>query len=130
MANTTSATVIDFFESMFADRHEMPESLELMWLRKAVARYSLEIEPITFNENAKQFDSELDDYVIESLARIMLQYYQERQVSLVNKKVSIVGKDLSIDGANGQKTAERNHLEHIKNQTQIFLEHQKPPAYN
>ena len=33
MANTTAQEVIDFFESSFADKHVLPDSLELVWLR-------------------------------------------------------------------------------------------------
>ena len=130
MASTNGDTVIEFFESMFADKHVLPKSLERMWLRKAIARYTLELNPLEYDEDTDTFTDNLSDYVIESLARIMYQYYQERQVSLVNKTVSIVGKDLSIDGANGRKNAERYHLEHIKKETQEFIEHQKPTAYN
>lgn len=130
MATTTGATVIEFFESVFADKHILPESLERMWLRKAIARYTLELNPLNYDVDTDTFTDDLSDYVIESLARIMYQYYQEREVSLVNKTVSIVGKDLSIDGANGRKNAERYHLEHVKKEAQEFIEHQKPPAYN
>ena len=59
----------------------------------------------------------------------MMQSYQERQVSLVNKRVSITGKDLGIDGSNGTKTAERNHLEYISEKASDMVENQKPTAY-
>lgn len=40
-------------------------------------------------------------------------FYQEREVSKVNKRASIVTKDLSWDGTNGTKTAEKSHLEYV-----------------
>ena len=130
MQNTQAQEVIDFFESSFAERQIIPDSLEKILLRRAVGRYSTEIDPLHYDEMLAQFDTKLDDYVIGTLAQFMLQMYQERQVSLVNKRVSIVGKDISIDGSNGTKTAEKAHLEHIVSETDKMVEHQKPSAYS
>lgn len=129
MANTEAKDVIDSFESSFADKQVLPESLEIMWLKKAVGRYSVELDKLNFDDELLQFDSKLDQYVIDTLAQFMLQMYQERQVSLVNKRVSIVGKDLSIDGSNGTKTAEKSHLDYIVWNASEMVENQKPTAY-
>lgn len=129
MANTEAKDVIDSFESSFADKQVLPESLEIMWLKKAVGRYSVELDELNFDDELLQFDSKLDQYVIDTLAQFMLQMYQERQVSLVNKRVSIVGKDLSIDGSNGTKTAEKSHLDYITWNASEMVENQKPTAY-
>lgn len=129
MANTEAQEVIDFFESSFADRQVLPDSLERVWLRKAISRYSTELDPLNYDEELMQFDTKLDDYIISTLAQFMLQMYQERQVSLVNKRVSIVSKDLSVDGSNGTKTAEKEHLEHIIWEASEMVENQKPTAY-
>lgn len=129
MANTEAKDVINSFESSFADKQVLPESLEIMWLKKAVGRYSVELDKLNFDDELLQFDSKLDQYVIDTLAQFMLQMYQERQVSLVNKRVSIVGKDLSIDGSNGTKTAEKSHLDYITWNASEMVENQKPTAY-
>lgn len=129
MANTEAKDVINSFESSFADKQVLPESLEIMWLKKAVGRYSVELDELNFDDELLQFDSKLDQYVIDTLAQFMLQMYQERQVSLVNKRVSIVGKDLSIDGSNGTKTAEKSHLDYIVWNASEMVENQKPTAY-
>ena len=129
MANTTANDIIQSFESSFADKQVIPNDLEYMWVRKAVARYSVELDPLVYDSDLKEFDSELETYVVDTLAEMMVQLYQERQVSLVNKRVSIVGKDLSIDGSNGTKTAEKAHLVHVKEKAQTMVEHQKPSAY-
>lgn len=129
MANTEAKDIIDSFESSFADKQVLPESLEIMWLKKAIGRYSVELDELNFDDELLQFDSKLDQYVIDTLAQFMLQMYQERQVSLVNKRVSIVGKDLSIDGSNGTKTAEKSHLDYIAWNAIEMVENQKPTAY-
>lgn len=129
MANTEAKDVINSFESSFADKQVLPESLEIMWLKKAIGRYSVELDELNFDDELLQFNSKLDQYVIDTLAQFMLQMYQERQVSLVNKRVSIVGKDLSIDGSNGTKTAEKSHLDYITWNASEMVENQKPTAY-
>lgn len=126
---TTAQDVIDSFESSFADKQILPESLEIMWLKKAVGRYSVELDKLNFDDGLLQFDSKLDQYIIDTLAQFMLQMYQERQVSLTNKRVSIVGKDLSVDGGGHSKTAEKAHLEYISWNSSDMVEKQKPTAY-
>lgn len=129
MSVTQANEVIDSFESSFQDKRTIPLSLEIMWLKKAVGRYSVELDKLNFDKELLQFDSELDQYVIDTLAQFMLQMYQERQVSLVNKRVSIVAKDISIDGSNGTKTAEKSHLDYIAWNASEMVENQKPTAY-
>ena len=126
---TTADEVIDFFESSFADKQVIPLELELIWLRRAISRYSMELDQLNFDSEMSCFDIKLDDGVISTLSAFMKEYYQERQVSKVNKRVSIVGKDLSIDGSNGTKTSEKAHLEYVAEQSRELVENQKPTAF-
>lgn len=128
MNNTTASDVIKFFESTFVDKHVIPDSLEMVWLRKAVGRYSLELDPLTFDTELLVFDKKLEDYIIDTLASFMKEFYQERQTSLANKRVSIVSKEISIDGSNGSKTAENTHLEYVAEKAREMVENQKPSA--
>lgn len=129
MANTNAQEVIDFFESSFADKHVLPDSLELVWLRKAISRYSIELDQLNYDEEIMQFDTKLNDYVISTLAEFMKQLYMERQYSLVNKRVSIVGKDLSWDASNSSKKYTKDELDYTSNKTVNMVENQKPTAY-
>lgn len=129
MANTTAQEVIDFFESSFADKHVLPDSLELVWLRKAIGRYSIELDQLNYDEEIMQFDTKLNDYVISTLAEFMKQLYMERQYSLINKRVSIVGKDLSWDASNNSKKYTKDELDYTSNKTVDMVENQKPTAY-
>lgn len=126
---TTAQEVIDSFESSFQDKVVIPESLELIWLKKAIARYSVELDQLIYNPEQQIFDSDIGNYTIDTLASYMKQYYMEREVSKVNKRVSIVTKDLSIDGSNGSKTAARAELEYTAEQSDIMTFNQKPTAY-
>lgn len=129
MKNTSAYEVFESFESSFQDKHIIPKELELEWLLKAVARYSIELDELKFDRPTATFDTVLDRYVIDTLAAFMKQYYQEREVSKVNKRVSIVGKDISIDGNNGSKNAAKNELEYDSSKSSQMIYNQKPTAY-
>ena len=129
MANTTANDVIQSFESSFVDRHVIPEELENVWLLKAIGRYSAELDKLYYDENFKQFDRQLDRYVIDSLAAMMNFFYMQRQLSLVNKRESIIGKDLSIDGSGHNKVAARYEYDYSAEEMRDMIENQKPSAY-
>lgn len=128
MNNTKAQEVFDSFESSFRDKTIIPEELELLWLKKAVGRYSVELDEITFDAATLEFGCTLSQYAIDTLASFMREYYQEREVSRVNKQVSIVGKDFSIDGAGHTKTSARNELEYFNKNSSEMVENQKPTA--
>ena len=58
--NTTAQEVFDSFESSFEDKVVLPEALELLWLKKAVARYSVELDTLNFDAEKMEFDCKLD----------------------------------------------------------------------
>ena len=55
MVNTTAQDVFDSFESSFKDKVIIPEALEIVWLKKAVGRYSIELSPISFDSDIVTF---------------------------------------------------------------------------
>lgn len=128
--NTTAIEVFDFFESSFRDKVVIDSSLELVWLRRAIARYSAELSPLTFDSSLLEFDCVLDEYIIDTLATYMRQYYQERELSRINKQVSIVGKDLSIDGGGHTKVAAKGELEYYSQKALEMTDNQKQTAYD
>ena len=130
MAVTTAKEVFDSFEASFQDKSQIPTSLELLWLKKAVAQYSTEIAEVSLDDQAVDFTEQLDQYVIDTLAQMMKVYYMEREVSKVNKRVSVVSKDISIDGNNGSKTAAKNELDYNDMKSIVMVSNQKTPAYN
>lgn len=128
--NTIAQDVFDSFESSFKDKTVIPVTLELIWLKRAISRYSIELDPIIFNEKTMEFDGKLDQYIIDTLAMFMLQMYDEREWSKVNKQVSIVGKDISIDGAGHTKTAAKAKAEYSNSESSKMVANQKPTAYS
>lgn len=126
---TTAKEIYDSFEASFQDKCVIPEELEKVWLLKAVGRYSIELSPIIFNEDENVFDTKLDRYTIDTLGAFMKQSYQERETSKVNKRVSIVGKDISVNGNGYDKVAARNELEYDRNKSAEMVDNVKPTAY-
>jgi hypothetical protein len=93
--------VIDSFHSIITDKKEIPDSLELMWLKKAIAEYGIELSPLEYNEEIGEFKNDIGQYSIDTLALMMKSYYGAKEVSRNNKIASIVTKELSINGTNG-----------------------------
>lgn len=127
--NTKGQEVIESFESSFQDKNVIPDELACIWLIKAVARYSIELEDLEYDRDIGEFNTKLSQYVIDTLAAFMKQSYMEREISKINKRVSIVTKDLSIDGNGNSKSAAKNELDYINAEAQKMTEHQKPSAY-
>ena len=101
----------------------------MVWLKKAIGRYSVELDPLNFDEELLEFDEKLDRYTVDTLAEFMKQLYIERQYSLVNKRVAITGKDLTLDGGSMQKVHTKNELDYTKSESIKMVENQKPTAY-
>ena len=115
MANTQAQEIYDAFESTFSDKKEIPESLELQWLKMAIGRYNVEIaidELLEFDDELLEFNKKLDQYVVSTLGQIIRELYQEREFSRVTKIASIVGKDLSVNGKNGLQKYSKEELDY------------------
>ena len=127
---STYEDVLNSFHSSFQDKVLIPESLEREWFLKAVGKYSYEIDPLNFDEELLEFDTKLDRYVIDTLGSMMKKFYQQRELSKVNKRISIVGKDLSVNsGMSSSKYAE-NELTQVTNEVDEMLFKQTPTAYS
>ena len=127
--NTTASDVLKYFESSFMDKHEIPRQLEIVWLHKAIGRYSIELTPLVYDPEIEEFDCKLDSYVVDTLAQMMKKFYQERELSKVNKRISIVGNDLSVDGNGNSKKYAKEELDYVNTEVIEMVENQKPSAY-
>lgn len=111
------------------DKTEIPVSLELMWLKKAIAEFGTEISPLPYDEETGSFAETLDQYVIDTLATSMKVMYLERYYSKVNKIASVVGKDLSINGQGNLSKYAEDELSKTKDDLVIRYYNLKTPAY-
>ena len=127
---TKLSEVIESFHSSFMDKKEVPDSLETVWLRKAIGQYSVEISPLEFDEELGEFESDINRYIIDVLATTMKVYYLEREYSRVNKIASIVGKDLSVNGQSNLSKYTEDELNKTKTSLIEMYDNLKPTAYN
>ena len=130
MIATQFSEVIDSFHSIIMDKREIPDSLELMWLKKAIAELSVETSPIEYNEEVGEFNSDIGQYVIDTLALLMKSYYIAREVSRNNKIASIVGKDLSINGTNGLQKYSKDEYDTIRVEVSEMIANLTNPDIN
>lgn len=131
MANTIAQDVYNSFESTFSDKKEIPESLEQQWLKMAIGKYNNEIaidELLEYDSEVETFDTELDQYIIDTLGQMMRTFYSERYASKVNKIASIVGKDVSVNGTNGLQKYAKDELNYHSDKLNEMIENQKPVA--
>ena len=98
---TQFSEVFDSFHSIIMDKREIPASLEIMWLKKAIAEYGVVLSPLEYSEEISEFTESIGQYSIDTLALLMKSYYVSREISKNNKIASIVAKDISINGNNG-----------------------------
>lgn len=127
---TMAQEVCDCFEALFADKEIIPLDLELQWLKMAVGEYESMLESLPYDPEHGIFNSKLPQKTMNILAQLMNVYYQERYTSKVNKRVSIVTKDISIDGQNGAKTAAKAELEYKREKLNYMVANVKPTAYS
>ena len=130
MANTQAQEVYNAFEATFSDKKEIPESLELQWLKMSVGRYNAEIaidEPLNFDEELLEFDKQVDQYTISTLGQMIRELYQEREFSRVTKIASIVG-EISVNGTNGLQKYSKEELDDHSNKVNSMIDNQKPTA--
>ena len=119
--------VIDLFESNFQDKDIIPESLERIWFKRAVGRYSFEIQELFYDEEIQELDTD-DPIVADTLALYMLLFYAERNKSKVNKRSQIVTKDISLNGGGSIYSATKNEYDDILSRLEDLISKQKHPA--
>lgn len=132
MDNTKIEEVFDAFEATFSDKVEIAESLELQWLKMSVGRYNTEIATdnlIKLNEEVSEFNSKLDQYIINTLGQMIRELYQEREYSRVNKIASIVGNDLSINSGMSLSKNSKEELDYHSSKTDEMIDNQMTTAY-
>ena len=128
--NTTNLDIIESFESSFQDKKIIPFDLEMMWLKKANAEFKTEIHDLEYDEELGEYSKSLDQYIVDTLAKMIKVYYLERELSRVNKIASIVGKDLSVNGTNGLQKYTKEEYITVKAELEKRLYNLKPTAYN
>ena len=127
---TTYEDVEKVFASIFADKQVVSDELVSQWFDMALGEYELEIEPLIYDNVTKEFDSDLARPVINVLGYIVKKFYQERLISLTNKRNNIVTSDISMTGTDSAKSHMETELNQIKESIRSYYTNLKTPAYN
>jgi hypothetical protein len=127
--NTKIQDVITVFQSRYVDISGLPEDLVECWAEMAVGTYEREVDGLKYSSQSKTFSSTLPLGVIDTLAYIMKMFYLEREFNRINKKINIIGKDLSLNDTGTAKKMTLAELEYVKNQVHLLLDQSKTSAY-
>ena len=127
--NANIKDVIKFFESRYIDTSELPDDLVLCWAEASVGMYEREVRSLHYNPETQQFSEQMSIGLIDILAYIMKMFYLEREFDRVNKKINIIGKDLSLNDTGTAKKMTLAELEYVKSQVYLLLDQSKTSAY-
>lgn len=127
--NTTYEQVLESFESTFQHKTQLPSELIEQWFKDSVSEYELEIEELDYNWSGSEFNKELKQYEIRSIALMMKIKYCTRELSRVNKLNNIIGKDLSLNSTGDSKKYTMSELINEIENLKELLGKQKTTAY-
>ena len=127
--NTNIQDIITVFESRYVETSGLPEELVNCWAEMAVGVYEREVNDLKYDSCSKTFKTAIPFGTIDTLAYIMKMFYLEREFDRVNKKINIIGKDLSLNDTGTAKKMTLAELEYVKNQVHLLLDQSKTSAY-
>ena len=133
---TTYQNVVDVFESTFTEKVALNDYLVKQWFKMAIGEFSIQIEPIYYDENEEVFvDADgngtiLNQTIVNILGYTIKRYYCEREYNKIIKRSNIITKDLSINNSEGDKRQAKNEIDWVNFKIVDFYEQLKPTAYN
>ena len=133
---TTYQNVVDVFESTFTEKVALNDDLIKQWFKMAVGEFSIQIEPIYYDENEEIFvDADgdgtiLNQTIVNILGYTIKRYYCEREYNKIVKRSNIITKDLSINNSEGDKRQAKTEIDWVNFKIIDFYEQLKPTAYN
>lgn len=133
---TTYQNVVDVFESTFTEKVALNDYLVKQWFKMAIGEFSIQIEPIYYDENEEIFvDADgsgtiLNQTIVNILGYTIKRYYCEREYNKIVKRSNIITKDLSINNSEGDKRQAKNEIDWVNFKIVDFYEQLKPTAYN
>lgn len=133
---TTYQNVVDVFESTFTEKVALNDYLVKQWFKMAVGEFSIQIEPIYYDENEEIFvdvdgnGTILNQTIVNILGYTIKRYYCEREYNKIIKRSNIITKDLSINNSEGDKRQAKTEIDWVNFKIVDFYEQLKPTAYN
>lgn len=138
MAFTNKDDVIRVFESTFKERVVIDDSLVFQWFLMAIDEFSVEIEPLNYDESQDKFlyyDKENNLILLPRTFTLILgytikKYYCERQYDKIVKTSNIIGKDLKLNNTDADKKNARAELDYVNERIFYYFQKLKPTALN
>ena len=95
--------IIEIFETKYVDASTLPKELISLWAKLAIVDYEREVSSLNFDIQNEVFKNGISLTTMDVIANIMKLYYLEREFDRQNKKINIVGKDLSLNDTSNAK---------------------------
>lgn len=108
---TSQSKVLDKFYSLIVTGYELPATLIEEWFDTALGEYELELKPLQYDSDTKEFIDRLSVYQITLLGRLMKREFDTREFSRISKVTGIDTKDERVSGLQASKQAVRAELE-------------------
>lgn len=124
----TKEDIIQIFESRYVDT-PLPDGLVECWADIAIGEYEREVGSLGYNKLTGEFTANINTGILDTIAYIMKLYYCEREFDRINKKINIIGKDLSLNDTKGAKEMAYRELQYVREQVALRLDQSKTPAY-
>ena len=121
--------IVEIFETKYVDASALPDGLVLLWAKLAIADYEREVTSLQFDSLNGVFENSISIKTMDVIANIMKLYYLEREFDRQNKKINIIGKDLSLNDTSNAKKMTLAELEYYKSKVSLLLDQEKTPAY-
>lgn len=107
----------------------MPEGLTKLWAELAIAEYEREVSDLDYDSESGNFNKKVSLKTMGIIADIMKVYYLEREFDRQNKKINIIGKDLSLNDTGTAKKMTFEELKYARAKVELKLDQAKQPAY-
>lgn len=128
---TSFKEILMRFHSMPQTKFDIPEGLEVEWLKTAVADYELNVGvELPYDRYTLEFEEDLPPIVVRTLAQMVYVSYLERELSRVMALNAIYGKDIKITGQDATKRITKQELDDQVARVESLLHRQKRHAWN
>jgi len=121
--------VLNAFHSEMREFHPLPEGLERQWFKNSVSIFSLDIEPLLFDEDTDNFINGISDAAITTLGLLMNLSYIKRERSRIGKLNNIIGRDIELNATGDAKRAVKEEYDSILAEIESRIHKQKQNSF-
>jgi len=120
---------LEIFRSESKAKHPFADGLERRWFKTACEIYSLDIEPLAFDEVTDNFTNPPTAAVL-TIGLIMAVRYLKQQRSRFDQLQSIIARDISLTATGDQKRALKAQYDDLVFEVESKLHKQKKHSFS